>query len=98
MNSTLRKLSKPGLSGQEIARLLQRHVGDATSAIHCDSAITALKRIHDIDMNSTTRVLVRMLASHGDACAIIKEIIDLLQSDAIQTQHKLPNNKELNHE
>lgn len=56
---------------------------------HCEDAIAALRRIDDTETNLTTRVLARMLKADEDACATIKEIIELLQSDAIVAKHDL---------
>ena len=82
MNPVLRKLSRPALPRLEIARLLEQHVGPSFNPLHCEAALTALRRIRDPKTNAGTRVLARISGTQAAPCDTIKQVIEMLKNGA----------------
>lgn len=67
-NPILRKLSKPGLSNNEIADLLEKHIGHGENEAHCRDACDALRRIKNEEVSVPARVIVALLNGLESEC------------------------------
>ncbi len=86
MNPTLRKLSDSRISRQQIAALLERHIGESPSTHHCAQAVEALARIRDANSHAVAHVLAELLDAKSDPCTTIRAVIGNFRSDWPESQ------------
>lgn len=83
MNPILRKLSKHGLSYDEVANLLEKHIGSEASFIHCEEAIAALDRISNMETSAVAHVVARFsLVTDDNPCIAVGQVIEHLRQIA----------------
>lgn len=83
-NPILKKLSKPGISNSEIAKLLQKHIGTGLNEAHCKDAFEALNRIKLKPVANIARV-VGMLAGNGsNYCEMVRQAVEQIQGTSVK--------------
>ena len=80
MNPVLKKLSDPHLSRNQVADILEKHIGDGSNDYHCEQACNALRRIRDADTSAVVRTIAALLDRDGKHCETINVIIANLRS------------------
>jgi hypothetical protein len=80
MNPVLKKILRPTIARHQIADLVEKHVGADSSAVRCEEALSALKRIRDDESRIVMLTLIE-LGDFGDsACHRVRNIVTWLRA------------------
>jgi len=80
VNPTLKKLSNSKLSDDELADLLEKHIGQETNLYACQVAFEALTRTKKIEIKKFAFILNRFSDGDIDYCDLIRSVIAHLRS------------------
>lgn len=78
MTPILKKISSSRVASDEIANLLEKHLGPDPSETHCIQAIEAVGRIRDLQVRGSLKVV--MLVCGGSPCNQVKQLPEFLRS------------------
>lgn len=81
-NPIIKKLSSSNLTRQDVADLLEKHIGPSNNEEHCKAAFEALSRIKDLDTNGLSKGTANFVLypNKESYCQAIRNVIKVLRN------------------
>jgi len=80
VTALLDQLSGPPRSVNDMADILERHIGDGTDPRLCTEVIAALERVRKTNASYSVRVSLRSLDDAAPPCQRVRKIIGALRN------------------
>jgi hypothetical protein len=84
-NSVLKKLRSRKVSAQQIADLLEKHIGDGLNEIHCRDACEALGTIRSEELRRLVHIVDVIFRNGDNYCNAVRRVIAVLRAQPSST-------------